>query len=241
MFIRTLFTIPVLALLALSPKDTVLDSTWQAHGGLARWQQQRTFQYTMKGFPLSAQMQKPNTSTVDLQSRRNRIDGEGFTVAYDGKKAWGLPDDKAAGIPARFVTLGSFYFIGMPFVFGDPGIKLQELPREKFLGKEYRVVRATYDKGVGYTPDDDYLLYVDPESGRLKLINHTVTELGDAKKRVAWLFDEWQEVNGLVVPKKMTFYDSWNAGKDLGKGKSFTIQNVKLSTDAPDPKLYVKP
>ena len=97
MFARILFTIPVLALLALTPQDTVLDKTWQAHGGLARWQQQRTFQYTMKGFPLSAQMQKPNTSTVDLQSHRNRIDGEGFTVAYDGKKAWGLPDDKAAG------------------------------------------------------------------------------------------------------------------------------------------------
>ena len=129
----------------------------------------------------------------------------------------------------------------MPFVFGDAGIKLEELPRSRFLGKEYRVVRATYDKGVGYTPDDDYVLFINPQSSRLKLIHHSVTELGNPAKRVTWVFDEWQEINGLVVPKKMTFHDHWNPRKDLGKGKSFTIENVKLSTDAPDPKLYVKP
>ncbi len=54
MFTRMLFAVPVLTLLALSPKDSVLHKTWQAHGSLVRWQKQRTFQYTMKGFPLSA-------------------------------------------------------------------------------------------------------------------------------------------------------------------------------------------
>ena len=158
------------------PASNPLAKTLAAHGGISRWQQQRTFSYRLNGFPLSPQAAKPNTSTVDLLHRRNRIVGEGFTVGFDGKEAWATPTAKAAGLPARFFSLGSFYFIGMPFVFADAGVHVEELPRASFRGKEYRVLRATYARGVGYTPDDDYVLYVDQETGMLKLIHHAVME-----------------------------------------------------------------
>ena len=48
-------------------QSSPLDATYEAHGGLAQWQRQRTFTYTLEGFPLSPQVAKVNHSTVDLR------------------------------------------------------------------------------------------------------------------------------------------------------------------------------
>ena len=41
-----------------------------------------------------------------------------------------------------------------------------------------RVVHVGYDRGVGHSSKDDYALYIDPDTDRLALINHSVTETG---------------------------------------------------------------
>jgi len=221
--------------------ESVLATTWEAHGSLTQWQKQRTLTYTLNDFPLSAQVAKPNVSTVDLRNRCNRIEGEGFVVGYDGKEAWCLPGPEAVGLPARFFALGSFYFIGMPFVFADPGVRLEERSAATFRGKKYRVVGVGYESGVGYTSKDDYVLYIDPDTHILKLIHHSVTEPSNKVERVTWVFDEWQRVSGLLIPKQMTFYGGWNEGELPGPGKSCTIENAEFRTDAPDPTIYARP
>ena len=264
--ILTLLAVPVLATFAFlaapdapgtpaaldaaqaAPQGAALARTLEAHGGLDRWRQQRIFSYTLNGFPLSSQVAKPNHSTVDLWGRRNRIVGAAFTVGFDGQQAWGTPTEDAAGLPARFFTLGSFYFIGMPFVFADPGVRVEEQGLATFRGGQYRVVRVTFARGVGYTPDDDYILYIDRETHLLRLIHHAVTEPGKEIERVTWVFDEWQEVAGLKVPKRMTFYPGWNggkdpenSGKDPEKGASFTVEGASFSREAPDAEIYRRP
>jgi len=215
-----------------------LDATFEAHGGLEQWRKQRQMTYTLIGFPLSAQVAKPNRSTVDLNNRFNRIEGEGFVVAFDGTQAWCTPGPEAVGLPLRFVTLGSFYFIGMPFVFADPGVVLQERATETFRGKAYRVVQVSYARGTGHSSKDDYTLFIDPETDRLGLIHHSVTETG--VQRVTWVFDEWQKVEKLLVPMRMTLYMGWNPD-DPGEGKPFTIEDVRFSRKAPDPDIYAPP
>ena len=59
-----------------------LDETFVAHGGLKQWRMQRQMTYSFNGFPLSAQVARPNRSTVDLKNRFNRIEGEGFVVGF---------------------------------------------------------------------------------------------------------------------------------------------------------------
>ena len=137
--------------------DMPLAQTFKAHGGLDDWRQQRTFVYTLNGFPLSPQVIKPNTSIVDLHRRYNRIEGVGFTVGFDGSRAWSVPGPDAVGLPPRFVSLGSFYFIGMPFVFGDDGIVLEDQGAGTFRGETYRMVRVSYAARVGYSSEDDYV------------------------------------------------------------------------------------
>lgn len=55
------------------------------------------------------------------------------------------------GLPTRFFNLGSFYFISMPFVFGDSGIVITDVGTATFKGKTYRAVNIGYKKGTGYT------------------------------------------------------------------------------------------
>jgi len=64
------------------------------------------------------------------------------------------------------------HFFGMPFVFADPGAVHESLGRKSFQDQEHDAVRVTFQKGTGDTPDDFYLLYLDPGSGRLKLASY---------------------------------------------------------------------
>ncbi len=59
-------------------------------------------------------------------------------------------------------------------------------------------------------------------------------------ERVTWVFDEWQEVDGLVVPSRMTFHQGWNPD-NRGDGATFTITDVKFDTAAPDRAIYAPP
>ena len=217
-----------------------LAATFAAHGGLATWNAQRGMTYELDGFPLSPQVAKPNTSTVDLRTRQNRIVGEEFTVGFDGRNAWSTPTKDAAGLPTRFFTLGSFYFIGMPFVFADPGVYVETDGTQEFRGKTYLAYRVTFANEVGHTAEDSYQLFVDPDTDRLHMIHHSVTEL-DRSLRVVWVFDEYQEVDGLLIARKLTYYPAWNDGDLEGDGAVTIIRDLDFSTDAPDPSLYAVP
>ncbi len=218
-----------------------LVKTWEAHGGLERWRTQRTLHYVMHDFPLSAQVAKPNKSTVDLRNRSNRIEGVGFIVGFDGEEAWSKPGPDAVGLPPRFFALGSFYFIGMPFVFADPGVVLEDRGMAVFRDKEYRVVAAGYETGIGHTSKDDYILYIDPDTDLLQLIHHSVTEPSNKVERVTWVFDEWQSVSGLTVPLRITFYGGWNEGVVPEPGAQCTILGVTFRTTPPDPAIFARP
>ncbi len=244
--VRGLAAVILLSLVVTGARPTLaspssggpLAATFVAHGGLDRWQAQRSFSYVLEGFPLSPQVAKRNRSTVDLRNRYNRIEGDGFVVGWDGDQAWADPGPDAVGLQPRFFALGSFYFIGMPFVFGDDGVVLQEKGYGTFDGKTYRVVDVRYAGETGHSSEDQYTLFIDPETNRLALINHSVTEIG--VERVTWVFDEWQQVNGFIVPARMTFYQGWNP-ENPGDGATFTITDVTFDTTAPDGAIYAQP
>jgi len=82
-----------------------------SNGGLDQWRKQKSLTYTLRDFPLSPQ------------------------------EAWSVPGPDAVGLPPRFFSLGSFYFIGMPFVFADPGIILKNKGTASFRGKLYDSTR----------------------------------------------------------------------------------------------------
>jgi len=223
---------------AQAGSDNPLAETFEAHGGLDKWSGMNTMTYTMDGFPLTPQVAEHSVSTVDLRTRNNRIESEGYTVGFNGKQAWAVPGKDAVGLPPRFYSLGSFYFIGMPFVFGDDGTVVTDEGTGEFKGKTYRVVNVGFKKGTGSTSKDDFTLFIDPETDLLALIHHSVSEIG--VDRVTWVFDEWQEVDGLLIPARLTYYPGRNPD-DPGEGAVTLVKNVKLSKKTPAPSIYNPP
>ena len=76
------------------------------------------------------------------------------------------------------------------------------------------------------------------KTNRLALINHSVTEIG--VDRVTWIFDEWQWVDGLLVPARMTYYAGWNPD-DPGDGATYLIENVVFDPNPPAADYYAPP
>ena len=213
-------------------------ATLDAHGGLDTWRQQGTLTYTLTGFPLSEAMSRPNTSTIDLRTRANRIDGEGFSVGWNGREAWSTGGPNSSGLPSRFVTLGSFYFLGMPFVFADLGTVITPRDDVAFEGRIYRSVGVGYEAGVGSTAEDDYVLLIDPDTDRLHAIHHSVTETG--VERVTWVFAQWQEQDGLLAPAQLIFYAGWNPDAP-GDGAATRVSGLDFRADRPDASIYDVP
>ena len=113
---------------------------------------------------------------------------------------------------------------------------------------EYDVIKVTYDAGIGDTPDDDYVVYIDKDTNQIEILHYIVTypplmqgKTIDELERHAAVYNEWQEAGGLIVPKKISFY-AWSDDK-LGDSPvgSMTFENVSLKKESPDPKVFQKP
>ncbi len=170
-------------------------------------------------------------------------------IGNDGKEVWVKPGlDALGGTPPRFYMNTPFYFFGMPFVFADPGAKQESLGTKKLQNKDYETVRITFAKGTGDSPEDYYVAYIDPQSFQLRMVYYVVTYPRLRKGRPvsqlqphAILFDQWQTVDGLLIPKVASFH-KWNGheieGQSLGELK---FEHVRFTKEEPDPSKFAKP
>ncbi|MCK5710433.1 MAG: hypothetical protein KAI07_07825 [Deltaproteobacteria bacterium] len=185
---------------------------------------------------------------IDLHSRNVLITGDTYKLGFDGQEAWIAPNMAALGLPPRFYSSTPFYFFGVPLLFADPGANIESLGTKELDGKEYNVVKISYNPGIGDTPDDNYVAYLDKETNRLKILHYIVTypPLMQGKsieelERHAAVYQQWQEVNGLIVPQKIVFFE-WSDDK-LGDKivGSMTFENVSFKKKSPDQASFQKP
>ncbi|MEM7230457.1 MAG: hypothetical protein AAF432_16785 [Planctomycetota bacterium] len=221
-----------------------LTQTLQAHGGLDRWNAIGQLQYTVPDFPLGAKAPMNFRHIADVKLRRHLMVSDDYRLGFDGNNAWAINGD-AAGIPARFVTHGNSYFVMMPFVFADAGATVTDLGTRYLDGATYDALGVSYADGD--TADDDYVLFIDQQTRRLKLIHFTVTYAairGDTPvnevPRKALVFDNWQDVDGLLLPQKATFY-GWADETLQGDGNSFTVTNAVGFETRPNASIFDRP
>ena len=224
-----------------------IDRSIAAHGGLPKWQSFASVEYDL--IYERPNGEKRDHQLFDLRTRDGLITADEYTLGASKGEVWIKPRLDALGVtPPRFYMWTPFYFFGMPFVFADPGVKQEPLGRKTFQVTEYDVVKITYEAGTGDSPDDFYIAYIEPASGRLKLAVYVVTypELRkdkpmDQLEQHAIVFEEWQEANGLTVPKTAAYYDWKNEtieGEALGR---LRFENVQFSTTPPEVSKFAKP
>lgn len=217
------------------------------HGGLARWQGFGSVEYDLTWE--NAKGARKDHQLFNLRTRDGLIASPAYTLGSTKSEVWITPGlDALGGTPPRFYMWTPFYFFGMPFVFADPGAKQESLGKRSFQGQEYDAIRVTFQSGTGDSPDDYYVAYVDPTSSRLKLVEYVVTFPSIRKGKPleqlethAILFDEWQQADGLLVPKAASFYN-WKDGNIQGDplGK-LIFAAVHFSEQAPDDSKFAKP
>jgi hypothetical protein len=184
-----------------------------AHGGMEAWRAAPTVsfedEWVMPDSPPSV-----SRITVEQGTRRAYIEypGTNASAVWDGKtswsKNWNLP------FPPRFITTLNYYFLNLPWLTMDPGVKLgpPEVAKLWEDPTEYITVLMTFEPGTGDTPNDSYRLYIDPVTKGLKAVRYVVTYpalmpagASSWPERIV-VFEAHETVSGLVVPVKLTVY-----------------------------------
>ncbi|MGX1929431.1 DUF6503 family protein [Flagellimonas sp. 2504JD4-2] len=213
-----------------------LESVFTAHGGLKNWKSQKT---------LIFEIPKPDLKelhTVDLWTRKDRVDTEKFSMGSNGPKVWLLDTAKNYEGDAVFYHNLMFYFYAMPFVLADDGIHYGETEALVYDGKSYPGVSISYDSGVGTSPKDQYFIHFDPGTHKMTWLGYTVTyRTGEVSDNVKWIrYDDWQEIDGLTLPKAITWYN-YEGTKILDPRGTVNFENITLSKTAKPDGYYAKP
>ena len=189
-----------------------------AHGGLEAWYAAPTSSFTWEYSNAGMNARFKTRAMVDNNTRQayheileigtpdepKPFDG---SFAWDGEQAWIYPADTPT-INPRFWALTGFYFQQIPFVLADPGLTYTVLADEQIEGKPYDMVKVSFGTGVGDSPGDNYILYVDKENDMVAGIRYTVTygrqPSGEADPRppaeTQMLYQDYTTVDGLTVP-----------------------------------------
>ena len=156
----------------------------------------------------------PGRVIVEQRARRAMLDYNGMRAFWDGEKAWSV--NWMVPMPPRFLALLNYYFVNLPWLTRDDGVNLGEPGTARLWDDptEYITVKMTFDAGVGDTPDDYYVLYIHPETHQLRANEYIVTYRALLPEGVAatdphiLVYDEYTEVDGLVVPTHYTIYEN---------------------------------
>ncbi|WP_062061026.1 DUF6503 family protein [Aquimarina longa] len=215
------------------PKD--IAAVFNAHGGIKAFDQMNT---------LIFEMVKPEGNekhTIDLKTRHARIETDQFILGFDGEEAWLEQDSTYFNGNPRFYHNLMFYFYAMPFVLGDDGISYEKVEDLKVENSSYLGYKVSYDDGVGDSPKDNYFLYYDKVSGKMKYLAYTVTFFSkEESKKISLIeYADWENIDGLLFPKTL----KWREYKDgvVGEIKGErNFVNASVSKEKPLPSLFQK-
>ena len=214
-----------------------ITKVFDAHGGIDSWNKMQTLSFTMK---------KPNgneVTTTNLKTRAELIESPTYTLGYDGRVLWvNEKDGNEYKGNAKFYKGLMLYFYAMPFIVGDNGIIYEDAEPLTFEGKTYPGILISYEAGIGASPDDQYIIYYDAETGQMEWLGYTVTFGKDAKSKDFHFirYSNWHTVNGIVIPKNMDWYKYEN---NLPTEKRNTIEftDVVVSEKAPEGSIFTRP
>ena len=207
----------------------------QKHGGIEAWRKQKTLSFN-KG---------EEVHLVDLHSRKTVINSPNYSLGFDGKEIW-LHETKEKSFKSRkdFYYNLYFYFYAMPFVLADDGIIYEKTDDLVFEGKHYPGIKISYKANVGSSPDDNYIVYYNKETFQMEWLAYTVTfnSKKPSEKFNIIKYHDWNSVNGLLLPKAITWYQKDNKGiptKPSGAATEFTLP--VLSETALSDSFFVNP
>lgn len=227
-----------------APAETVVDKSYpealqkvfEAHGGLSQWKSFKNLVYEIPKDDFS------EVHTINLYSRKDRVDTPKFSMGFDGKDVWLKDPDSNYDGDAVFYHNLMFYFYAMPFVLADEGIIYSETEDLTYEGKSYPGIGIGYQADVGTTPKDEYYIHYDPDTYQMTWLGYTVTyRTGEKSDNVKWIhYGEWLAEKGVILPKSLTWHNY--EGRTIGDARSTVeFENIVLSKEARESEFFDKP
>lgn len=186
-----------------------------AHGGMEKWASAPTVSFVDEFKSGSETTGTVSRVTVEQGRRRAYIDypASQARLSWDGEKAWS--ENWSSPLPPRFLALLNYYFLNLPWLTQDPGVVLAEPATARLWDDpiDYLTLRMTFEAGVGDTPEDYYVLYIHPETHRLRACEYVVTYSSllpagtEASSPNILVFDEMTTMDGLTVPTHYTIHE----------------------------------
>ncbi|MEO0901711.1 MAG: DUF6503 family protein, partial [Bacteroidota bacterium] len=130
-------------------------------------------------------------------------------VSEDDRKKYRLTCERGS-MMRNYYT----YLYGLPMKLKDPGTNLDsKVQKRTFKGKEYLVLKATYDQNVG---DDIWYFYFDPSTYAMEVYQFYHDESKNDGEYI--LLKDMEEINGVKMPKVRAWYynsDDTYLGTDI--------------------------
>jgi hypothetical protein len=167
--------------LQASPGGVKIFASIEAHGGLTQWFRNGPVSFHFDYQPLGGGTRRNTFQTVDKWSSKavhELWEDRSVKFGWDGKNAWQYPDTASIPMNPRFWSLTPYYFLGLPFVLADDGVILTDIDDLTFEGKEYDLVKATYETGTGDASGDFYVIYIDKETDLMAGLRYIVSYPG---------------------------------------------------------------
>ena len=188
-------------------RELVMESI-NAHGGKEKWynngllQFRWTYYMTDKG----PQAIVDTIQTVDPTNLNvmHEVPGKEINFGKNEGQYWISPKGAEFSIPVQFWSLTPFYFVGIPFVFNDSHANFEILADSmEFENKEYTQVKITYDQEAGDSPDDYYVLLIDPETkltrGAYYIVTHKLVAPNGPGPEKFLTLDNLVDVDGIKL------------------------------------------
>lgn len=214
-----------------------ISKVFAAHGGLDAWNKMQSLVFTME---------KPDgeeVTTTDLKNRKSLIEMPKHTIGFNGEDVWLKHKDTTQYKGnAKFYYNLMFYFYAMPFILADDGIIYENTDPLVFEGKTYPGIKIAYEAGVGESPEDEYIMYYNPETFQMEWLGYTVTFFSKEKSAEFHFikYGDWQTVENIVLPKTLTWYNYEN-NLPTEKRNDLPFTNIKLSKAKLDASIFKAP
>lgn len=209
-----------------------------AHGDWQQWIDAEAFSFAM----IHETTMTMENHYINLADRKVRIDAAGWQIGNDGEKVWISPSLEAfQGKSVRFYHSLYFYFFSTPYIFTDPGVMVKKTENKHVNGQSYETLAVSFAENVGESPDDDYFMLIDPETGRLAWLLYRVTFFDKNNTHMnALKYEDYRIVDGLAFPRIMTGYQYEN---DSAQQISYqvTFSDVLLVNEPIDDDLFAMP
>jgi hypothetical protein len=209
-----------------------------AHGDWSKWINAKAFSFAMVH---ETNLEWEN-HYISLTDRKVRIDADAWQMGNDGEKVWISPNRQAfQGKSVRFYHNLYFYFFSIPYIFTDPGVKVQKAENKLVNGQSYEAFEVSFSEKVGDSPKDKYFVLVDPETGRVAWVLYTVTFFDPTNTNQSALkYEDYRDAGGLVFPRVMTGYQFEN--DSTGKlNYQVSFSDVFLVEEPLDEELFKMP